>query len=410
MAADSGPDLSRLTIDRAPSAGSSAGGGCARWLVVLLLLAFGGYVAWKEGLLARWIPALQADDRPLVQLGAVVRRGAVPASSGVAANGYVVARRQAALSTDIQGRIVQLEVEEGDRVVEGQLIARLDTRQLEASRDQAAAELERRLADLDLARREFARLEPLVAAGDAQVSQLDEARATRDGAQAAVANQRATLDEIDVMLDKSSVYAPFDGVITAKNAEVGEVVAALGASGPNARGAVATLVDFDTLEVQIELAQSALSGVRDGVGVTVYLDAWPRDGFRGRVRQIWPTANRTKATVELRVEFLERDDRILPEMGVRAVFDDPQAERDAADDDEPDVLLPARALLDDGEERAVFVYRAAEGLVRRQVVTLDGEPAGGQVAVAEGLVGGEQVVIDPPPGLADGQAVRTGEG
>lgn len=392
------PDLSRLRIERGGT--NAVGGGRGGWIAfVLLLLAAAGYVAWSEGLLGA------SDERPRVTLGRVVRAGEIVARTGTSANGYVVARRRAALSTDIQGRIVELLVDEGDAVVRGQLVARLDTRQLEAALAQARADEEsaRVVAErLHLDRERYASLLPT---GDIDEAEYDRVRLEHEGAVAHLAAMEARVDEIEVMLDKSAVYAPFDGVITAKNAEVGEVVSALGASGPDSRGAVATLVDFSTLEVQVELAQSSLKAARIGASANIFLDAWPEHRYRGRVRQIWPTANRQKATVEVRIEFLERDDRILPEMGVRVVFVDDEPSDPDPGDDAPRVLVPDAALVRDGS--ATWVFVSVEGRAARQDVELGGAPSGGLVPVTAGLIGGESVVLSPPASLLDGDEIRT---
>lgn len=395
---DGRPDLTRLSIDRSVRA---APGGRGGWVVALLmLLLFGAYAAWKEG----WLGGL--DPRPAVAVGNVRRSGGVvERAAGTSANGYVVARRQAALSTEIQGRIVELRVEEGDRVEAGELVARLDTRELEAGRKRVQADIERTIATLELAQENLDRQEALLPTGDTSVAERDTALTARDEAEAALLSLRAALEEVDVRIANSSVVAPFAGIITAKNAEVGEVVSALGATGPNARGAVATLVDFDTLEVQVELSQTSLGVARTGSPVSIYLDAFPTDAYRGRVRQIWPMADRNKATVEVRVEFLERDDRILPELGVRVVFLD--EERVAQDDeDEPAVFAPVAAL-SGGDDPFVFLLQG-DRVVRRAVRT-DGDPVAGEVKVTEGLVGNERVVLDPDPTLEDGDVVRVEE-
>lgn len=433
---DAAPDLQRLKIDRSPPAARR--GARLPWALLALLLAGGGFLGWQRG----WFAA--GGGPPAVELARVQRVGGAQAQSGVAANGYVVARMQAALSTDMQGRLVELPVEEGDRVRKGDLIARLDTEQLEASlarsrhaADAGASALERARAERArlesevararaaraLAQADYDRAAALEAAGDERRSALDAARGALDqaqagleaaesavlaqdaaiaGAEAELAAARSAIAEIEVMIAKSSVRAPFDGVITRKNAEVGEVVSAIGATGPNARGAVATLVDFATLEVQVELAQTSLGAARPGAPVRIYLDAFPEDAYEGRVRQIWPTADRVKATVELRCEFLRRDDRILPEMGVRVVFvpEEGGAERPA------EVLVPARALVR-GAETAVFLYDG--GRVERRAVRIAEERPDGLALVASGLAGGELVVLDPPAGLQDGESVRRKE-
>ncbi len=430
------PDLQRLKIDR--TAAPRGRGSRLPWILLLAVLAGGGFLGWRAGWFADAMGAV------IVELGRVQRVGGAQAQSGVAANGYVVARTQAALSTDMQGRLVEMPVEEGMRVAKGQLIARLDTTQLEATLERSRqsvlvssaevaraeqdllrlrAEAERAASALRLAELDVARIRVLVTQGaerqailDAAESALGEWEAGVRAAKAAVGSQEAgvasakaavaaaqsAVNEVEVMIEKSTVRAPFDGVITRKNAEVGEVVSAIGATGPNARGAVATLVDFATLEVQVELAQASLGAARAGAPVRIYLDAYPEDAYEGRVRQIWPTADRQKATVELRVEFLERDERILPEMSVRVVF-----VPEAGGIERPvEVLVPARALVR-GAETAVFLF--AGGRVERRVITVGEERADGMARVESGLIGNEMVVLDPPAGLQDGDGVKRKE-
>lgn len=431
------PDLSRLTIDR--SAATPRRSGPLPWLLLILAVLAAAWIAYSRG----WLGA--PGSGPLLEVARVQRLGGAAAQSGVAANGYVVARRQAALSTDIQGRLVELPVEEGTRVRAGDLVARLDTTQYEAALARARqsavvaeAELARALegpprAESEVARaraaaefalRERARVAALVASGDERRSALDAAASAAEQAEAslgtaladaraqdaAVASAQASVEaaqaaarEIEVLIAKSSVRAPFDGVITRKNAEIGEVVSAIGATGPNARGAVATLVDFATLEVQVELAQTSLAAARAGAPVLIYLDAFPEHAYRGRVRQIWPTADRVKATVELRCVFLERDERILPEMGVRVVFVE-EADGPAKP---VEVLAPARALRRGAEGTSVFLWQQGAAVLRS--VETGEERPGGVVRITQGLAGGELLILDPPDGLRDGDPVRRKE-
>lgn len=386
----SGPDLNQLRIERQAEAPRRSGGK-TKWIVgalVLAALVWLGLSLFGGGVL---------DRRAQVELARVQKVGGAAALTGTAANGYVVARRQAALSTDIEGRLVELKVEEGDRVKAGDLIAKLDTRQLEAALERTKGDLASAKATAEWARLDFERKDKLLPQGDISRSEVDLARVAHDEADAKARALQAAQAEIEVLLSKSSVFAPWDGVITSKNAEVGEVVSSI-ASGVNSRGSVATLVDFETLEVQVELAQTSLKVAREGAPVQIFLDAFPDQGYPGRVRQVWPTADRQKATVELRVEFLERDERILPEMGVRVVF---VAESQAAL--APAVMLPERALIA-GTEPAVFVLDGKR--VSRRDVKLGGQAASGKREVLAGLEGGELVVLDPPASLDDGDEVQ----
>ena len=380
-------DLHQLRIDREPPAVANP----SKRPFLLLLILITGYIGWKE-----WPQATETGRQ--VRVAAVERRGGIAVATGTAANGYVVARRRAALSTDIPGRLVELNVEEGTRVRQGDVVARLDSRELEATRDRMAAELQASKAEQERARLELERQQNLIASADTTRSALEVAIASERAASARVLSQRAALREIETRIDKSTVYAPFDGVIVEKNAEIGEVVSTLGGAA-STRGAVATLVDFDTLEVQIELAQTSLSAARLGAPLVIYLDAWPEKGYRGRVRQVWPIADRAKATVELRAEFLDKDEKVLPELAVRVVFV-PDNESNPA----PPQVLILRSALILGDEPGVFVVTG--GIVSRRSVTLRDDVEGGRVEVGSGLIGGERVVIDPPSDLADGDLVE----
>ena len=382
------PDLNRLRIDRTPTAKSSRG----PFMLILLVLI--SYIGWKE-----W-PSVTEDSQAQVETARVQRRGGAKARAGTAANGYIVARRRAALSTDIPGRLVELNVEEGSRVDQGDVVARLDTRELEAYRDRLQAEIRAAQANEKQTRLAMERQRKLSETEDVPTSALDSAEATHEGAIARVQSLQASLSEILVRLDKSTVYAPFSGVIVQKNAEVGEVVVASG-GGANARGSVATLVDFDTLEVQIELSQTALEAARVGAPVLIYLDAYPEEGYRGQVRQVWPTASRAKATVELRAEFLERDERLLPELGVRVVF----VPEEESNPTPPMVLLPKSALLP-GEGNQVFVL--VDGFVEKRSLTLCDDFDNALIEVGSGLIGGETVIVNPPADLQEGDPVKIG--
>ncbi|OUU21974.1 MAG: hypothetical protein CBC13_08220 [Planctomycetia bacterium TMED53] len=337
---------------------------------------------------------------PGLFLDRVQRRGGAKARTGTAANGYIVARRRAALSTDIPGRLVELNVEEGSRVDQGDVVARLDTRELEAYRDRLQAEIRAAQATEKQSRLAVERQRKLSETEDVPASTLESAEATYEGSVARVQSLQASLAEILVRLDKSTVYAPFSGVVVQKNAEVGEVVVASG-GGANARGSVATLVDFDTLEVQIELSQTALEAARVGAPVLIYLDAYPEEGYRGQVRQVWPTASRAKATVELRAEFLERDERLLPELGVRVVF----VPEEESNPTPPMVLLPKNALIP-GDEPRVFIVSG--GVLEERKLSLRDDFDDALIEVGSGLIGGETVIINPSPEMQNGDRVPIG--
>ena len=223
-------------------------------------------------------------------------------------------------------------------------------------------------------------------------------------AEARVASAKASRDLAQATLDKTEVKAPFDGVVVLKDAEVGEVVSPNVQGGSNARGSVVTMVDFGSLEVQAEVPETSLASVKLGAPARIFLDAYPEKPYAGRVDRIWPTANRTKATVEVRVVFEERDERLRPEMGVRVVFvDDAEAAKKPTAAGEPALVIPQDAVVKIEGVDHVFVLERDVARARRVVL---GDAKSGKVVVSTGLVEGETIVLAPPTELRDGQRVR----
>ncbi|MBI4879244.1 MAG: efflux RND transporter periplasmic adaptor subunit [Planctomycetes bacterium] len=472
-------DLNRLKIDRSSS--RPAAGGVRRWRAArfasraALLLALG---------LAAWAfrrPLMELADRlrlPEVETARVVRPDPASAGAvaGTAANGYIVAKVRAALSADTAGRIVELNVEEGQAVKKGFVVARLfseeyeaalrvaeadlsaaeaalerfraeadaagaDLERLGSARASAAADLDAERADLKLADLNHERIRQLVEDGVESPRALDEAEAARDSARARLKAAEAHLAAADASLtqgaarlevaraaareaeagvrvrgasceqaqatfDKTFIRAPFDGVVVLKDAEVGEVVSPNSQAGSSARGSVATMVDFSSLEVQAEVPETSLAAVQVGGTAKIFLDAHPDSPYAGVVERIWPTANRQKATVEVRVSFAERDERLRPEMGVRVVFLGDAAVAAKAEEGAPAedmLLIPSDALARREGGTGVFVLEG--DIVRYRGVAL-GARRSNRVAVEEGLAEEEIVVRSPPPSLGDGDRVR----
>jgi RND family efflux transporter MFP subunit len=236
---------------------------------------------------------------------------------------------------------------------------------------------------------------------DEGAAEVAVAEATWKEAQARVPIQRAIRDQAQATLEKTEVRAPFDGVVVLKDAEVGEVVSP-NSQGGNSRGAVVTMVDFASLEVQVDMPERTLAGVAIGDRARIFLDAYPDRAYAGKVERIWPTANRQKGSVELRVGFEKPDDKLRPEMGVRVVFlGDETPEK--LETPEPVVLVPDSCVTRvDGR---TGVFELERDVARWRVVEL-GEQRGGRVVVKSGLAGGESLVANPPADLKDGARVR----
>lgn len=329
------------------------------------------------------------------------------------ATGYVVAQRKAAVASKATGRLVWLGVEEGSRVKTGEIIARLENLDVKATREQAAANLqlakanlEQGLAELRDAETALKRSEELLAQGfvsrashDVAVARHDKATANIASLQAGIAAAQANLRGTDVAVEQTLIRAPFDGVVLTKAANVGDVVTPF-SSALDAKGAVVTMADMSTLEVEADVSESNLSRVRIGQPVEIHLDALPDIRFRGVVARTVPTVDRSKATVMTKIRFLEADARILPEMSAKVAFLS-QAISDA--ERAPRAALNAAALTTRAGRNVVFVVR--HGKVA-EVPVETGTKMGDLVEIRSGPQPGEKVVLRPSAKLHDGAAVK----
>ena len=400
------PDLSRLRIARdQPSAGQRSA------LRTSLLLAGGTVVI---------ILAAYFFLRPAAGINVTVARvevsgGGGGGGPGITANGYVVARTRASVSSRLTGRLAELSVEEGTRVRRGQVMARLENAEYIAALAQAEADsarteaaLREAEAQLGQLQRDLTRARDLVGRNLEAARTAEELEAQVEGALARVALQRAQIRSATAAiayaranLDNTYIRAPFDGTVLRKDAEVGEVVAAVAGGGGLTRGAVVTMADLETLEVEVDVNEAYIAQISSGQPTRIVLDAYPTAAFAGQVRQIVPTADRQRATVQVKVGISDRDSRILPEMGARVEF---LAVAAAADSAAPmRVFVTADAVRTEGAATVVYVVR--DGVASRQVIEA-GPVSGGRREVRSGLSGGEQVIVNPPRGLEEGARVN----
>jgi RND family efflux transporter MFP subunit len=382
-----------------------------------------GIVAVIVLLAAAAVVVATRDRAIVVQVTqATLRGGAAGSSDGLTANGYVVARTKASVSSKVPGRLAFLGVEEGDRVVAGAIVARLEAAEYEAAVRQAAADVltaeatrEESRAGVTQAQRSLDRARALAADSliatevreDAETA-LQVAQARMNAASARVESARQGLAAAEANLDNTRVRAPFTGSILRRDAEVGEVVAPSVAGGGLTRGAVVTMADLSTLEVEVDVNEAYIGSVRSDQLADVILDAYPAQSFPGHVRQIVPTADRQKATVLVRVAIDSQDSRILPEMGARVVFRERADSAAAAG--EPSVarvFVPAETVR--SESGVDVVYVVVDERAQRRVIQA-GPVMGGEREVRGGLAGGETLVLDPPAELADGVQVRVAQG
>jgi len=331
------------------------------------------------------------------------------------ATGYVVARRMATVSAKITGKVREVLIEEGQHVQAGQVLATLDPVDADAQRDLAAAQLGAARsqagsvqAQLTEAEANAARLAALVRQQLVSKAQYEQAIAQRDALRAQLATARRNADVAgdqlriaDNGVDNTVVRAPFAGVVIAKAAQPGEIVSPLSAGGGFTRTGIGTIVDMDSLEVEVEVNEAQIGRVLPHMQALAMLNAYPDWKIPAEVIAIIPAADRGKATVKVRVALKAKDPRIVPDMGVRVSF---LEEAGPAEAKQPaGVLAPAAAIVQrDGKDVAFVVV---DGKARLRTLKL-GRTLGDDREVVEGLNGGDTVVVDPPDKLADGTRVE----
>ncbi len=397
------PSLEDLRIDR-----DDDRDGPRRWpwvLLILLLAAGGG--AWF------WFNA----PPPALEVRTAAARestGEVVDTAVLNASGYVTARRRATVSSKITGKLVEVLVEEGMAVRDGQVLARLDDSTIRsqlalaearhAAAERGFAEQEVRLQE---ARLTLGRTDQLVEEGVMSPAELDAAVAEVDSLEAriALAREQVTVADREIgvlqtQLDDTVIRAPFDGVAISKDAEEGEMISPVSAGGGFTRTGVCTIVDMQSLEIEVDVSESYINRVEDDQRIVANLDAYPEWDIPGAVITTVPAADRQRATVLVRIAFDELDDRVLPDMGIKVAFleDLPPPEPSAG----PRLLMPAAAVRDDNGQPIVFVVRGDQAL--RRAVRL-GSTLGEQVEVLAGITAGERLVVDGPAELADGARV-----
>jgi RND family efflux transporter MFP subunit len=345
--------------------------------------------------------------------------GAAAAASILDASGYVVARRQATVASKITGKMVELDIEEGDHVKEGQVIARLDDTNLRAALNAARAQLDYAksgLAETEVnlknAKRDYERQKSLLGGHFVSQSAVDDAQTRMDALAAQLATQRTNLEvaqrDIDVAqrnLDDTVVRAPFAGVVTVKAAQPGEIVSPISAGGGFTRTGIGTIVDMDSLEIQVDVNENFINRVRPDQKVSALLNAYPDWRIPGHVIAVIPTADRSKGTVTVRIALDQKDPRILPEMGVRVAFLDDSAAGGGGTEQKPGAgaVVPAAAVQTSESAAVIFVIHNSS--VERRAVKL-GAASGDQVVVLAGLSPGERVAIGDFNRLKDGAEIR----
>lgn len=330
------------------------------------------------------------------------------------ATGYVTARREATVSSKFTGRVTDVSVEEGMRVLPGQVLARLDAaipehalRLAQAQQAAAASALNETRVRMEQARIDLERAGKLQTQQIQSKSDLDHARAEYNALQArlaaqsdqlSVARRQAQLSAQDV--EDAVIRAPFGGIVVAKNAQPGEMISPMSAGGGFTRTGICTIVDMDSLEIEVDVNEAYINRVTANQKVEAVLDAYPEWRIPAHVITVIPTADRQKATVKVRIAFDVKDPRILPDMGVKVAFID----RGAIAAQAESVIVPKSAIRRDGEQDVLFVAGSENRVERRAVKVASTE--GEDVKLLSGVAGGENVVVDGPADLKDGDVVK----
>ncbi|RUL74400.1 efflux RND transporter periplasmic adaptor subunit [Dyella choica] len=393
------------------SSASRVGGGPGPWpwivggaVLVLLALGTGGW--W-------WFA-----HRPIpVHVAQAVAASSDPSAGAVLqATGYVTARRQATVSAQITGTLTAVLIEEGDRVKLGQILAKLDDSQYKAALDTAAAQakaahalINQYQAQLAQNQRDATRNEELATRGLMSKQAAEQSHTLASSTRAQLASQEKQAMAADALVVQAQVNygyclirAPFDGVITTKDAQVGEVVSPFSAGGGFTRTGIGTIVDMDSLEVDVDVNEAYIGRVTPNMPAEAVLDAYPDWRIPAHVIAIVPAADRGKATVKVRVAIEKKDGRVVPDMGVRVSF--LEAKPAVATQQAPKgVLVPAKAIVKRDGSDSVFVV--ADGQARRQAVQPATQQLGDMRLIPASVNAGDSVVISPPDDLHDGSAV-----
>ena len=410
MTASSG-SLADLKINRdAPERGGL-------WTLLLVLLLLGGLaggVWW-------WYTRPRPVEVRILTLEEVAGGSGTGKRTLLNASGYVVARRQATVSSKVTGKVLQVMVEEGMKVEAGQELARLDDANVQAALKLTTAQLEAvratvketgvRIAE---AEKEQRRVQALAKNGIANATELDRVEADVAALRARLERQERDivvaerqLDQVFQELADLVIKAPFAGIVTTKSAQPGEMISPVSAGGSYTRTGICTVVDMGSLEVEVDVSEGYINRVQAGQPVQATLDAYPEWRIPCKVLAIIPTADRQKATVKVRISFDALDPRLLPDMGVKVAF---QAEVDrepaaaaAAATAAPEVRIPRTAVRQDGDKETVLVVQN-EHVERRAIRTTD--TGGSDLTVLAGLRAGERIVPEPPDTLKDGTWVK----
>jgi RND family efflux transporter MFP subunit len=400
-------DLSKLKIEKSRVVtGTRKKRKRVYWVLLIVAVLVPVFLYFK----GVFTPAIQ------VQVATVSQIYPSQAFTMLNASGYVVAQRKSALASKVTGRLIWLGVEEGNFVKKEQVVARLENQDVSASKDQAAANvnvarfnLEQAQAELRDATVSLNRNKELLSRGvvarqtyDDVLTRYEKAVAGVAAAEAALKANTAALEGAAALLEYTLIRAPFDAVVLTKDADIGDIVTPLGAAA-NAKAAVVTIADMSSLEVEADVSESNLSQIKPSQPCEIQLDALPDLRFRGEIHMIVPTADRSKATVMVKVRFIDKDSRILPEMSAKVAF---LSRPVTGEEKRPRIAINRSAVMNRKNLKAVFVVEGDR--VVETSVSLGG-PMGDMVEVLQGVKVGNRVVLNPLNRLKNGSKIKIEE-
>jgi RND family efflux transporter MFP subunit len=400
-------DLSKLRIDKSRQGFQAKKRKKPLYLVIAAICVALFLILFMTGVFS---PAAKVEVASVVQ--------AFPSQTFTLLNasGYVVPQRKSSVAAKATGRLVALYVEEGNKIKKDQIIAQLENEDLAASRKQALANVdvsravyEQAKAELNDAEVSFERQKQLLSRELVAKSDYDTAEArykkaiaTLASTDASIKASQAALNGVDVSLEYTRIRAPFDAVVLTKNADIGDIVTPLGAAA-NAKSAVVTIADMASLQVETDVSESSIEKLKPGQPCEIQLDAVPDTRFSGTIYMIVPTADRSKATVMVKVRFNTIDSRILPEMSAKIAFLSREVKKE---EEKSRTAVSPKAIIDDGGKKFLFVVK--QNRVKLTQVTV-GAPFGDMVEILGGAVSGDKVVLSPPKNLKDNARIKIAE-
>jgi RND family efflux transporter MFP subunit len=400
-------DLSKLKIDKTADIYQPQKRRKRMYLIIAFLIVVLTGILFLKGV---FNPAVEVETANVTQL--------YPSQTFTLLNasGYVVAQRKASAASKVTGRLVSISVEEGSRVRAGEVIARLENDDVVASKNQAEAALNAARQNLELVKAElidatlsFHRSKDLVDKGYISHAEYDAAEARyRKGSASVAASEAevkaaaAAVQGANVALEYTLIRAPFDAVVLTKNADVGDIITPLGAAA-NAKAAVVTIADMDSLQVEADVSESSLHQIKMGQPCEIQLDALPDSRFRGAIHMIVPTADRTKATVMVKVRFIDKDKRILPEMSAKVAFLSREVK---SDEQKPRTALNPAAITNHNGKKSVFLIK---GNKVSETPVASGAQLGDMVEILSGVKAGDRVALKPLNKMKDGMRIKVAE-